>query len=531
MAIRDWYVDSSVAVNGNGTQAAPFKTLALAAEAIDQEPAGGNHLHLRSGSVFHELVPDRLCNMAWMPLYMDVYDGGVSPVIDATIDCTSSLQYDNNLDWFSAKLGTHDHADQPGKLTTGAVLQDGEPLPMQHYSADHAELRSKLYAGGYSCDWDTGWVYVVPRASADTRAKPEDKPDKPGKPPKPPNPPGWQTEPPPAVQPVAPTFRVAVHSIIMSCLAPGPYGDNDQELNYSFTGVTFIGAKRHAVGVSTTKVLFKNCRFFCHGGQQYGAESWQYLGNGIEFSVSANDCAVLDSDFTQIFDTGVTAQTYGNGQYATNITIDGNTFATNGLFAIELSTQAGNETTMTQDIFVTANHINGNAGCFAPDIYHGRFGGIGVICNAPGSILDDITISGNTIEDMLENGVTITECGEHIYVHDNTFRRCNLGLFFGAEPGNTTVAGVERNTIEDCLTGIRSKSTVDSSRLLIRNNGIRGGEVAFSDGSTASAKVELIGNALDARTAIDCDRTDGITGSGNTSIGDIDPTFTYLFEG
>ena len=90
----------------------------------------------------------------------------------------------------------------------------------------------------------------------------------------------------------------------------------------------------------------------------------------------------------------------------------------------------GNANTSTRDVVVRCNHIKGNKDCFAPEIYGGRYVGITVIYNAPGTTLENILIQKNLIEDQIYNGMTVTG-GDGLCISDNEIRRCNLGIFHG----------------------------------------------------------------------------------------------------
>lgn len=516
MTVHEWYVDSSVPSEGDGTKTFPFKTLAHAGEKASRNGGDVNHVHLKADSVFYEPVPQVLSSGGYVGCYMDSYGAGALPIIDVTTDCTNVLEYDAEHDWYTAILGTHEPSDQPDKLTIGAIFEDGVPLPFQLYTDDYAKLRESLEGGGYSYDWRDGRAFVV--ASEEVQSSLfKGKPDKPpGKPPKP-------------SEPQDRSYRVATRSNVMSCAAPGPFGATDSRLNQHYKGIMFIGAKRIAVEFATSKGLFEGCILFGHGGQRFGDAPENYLGNGIELCVHADDIVIRRCGFSQIFDSAVTAQAYGNGQYVTNVTIEDNDFDCCGLAAVELSIQAGNDARV-EHIEVLGNRIKSNHGCFAPDIYGGRYAGITVIFNVKTGTLDHIKVLNNDIEDMIHNAFTITECGEDVHVDFNNVRRCETGVFFGPNAGNPThVVGVF-NTFEDCKTVFRINGSNAAARAVFKNSVMQGGEVAFSDGSPGNVQIELIDNTMNATIAIDSARTEGITGFGNTSIGEIDPKFRYLFD-
>jgi hypothetical protein len=543
MATHDWYVDPSVASDGDGTKDSPFKSLTLAGEKTSRNGGDVNRVFVKAGAKLYEQVPTKMSQSGYVGLHMDIYDGTEPATIDATVDCTEELIYDSNRDWYMAALGTNDWGDKPDKLTIGAVFQNDVPLPMQIYTSDHVALRAKLEGGGYASDWITGMAYVVPfdEVSAAGRTftlprrkkkgKPDDKPPKPDKPGKPTEPPAPEPapEPPPVEPPVLRIFRVATRSNVMSLNAPGPFGADTDELNYSFKNIRLVGAKRHGVEVGTTKFRFERCFLFGHGGQKFGDAPENHLGNGIEIAVHADDGAIVKCDFNQIYDSSITTQVYGEKQYVTNVLIEDNDFACHGLAAVEISNQAGSDARV-EHIKVLRNRIHSNRGCFAPDIYGGRYAGVTIIYNVKTGVIDYIDVLNNDIEDQIHNGLTITECGDNVHVDYNNVRRCETGVFFGPNAGNPTkVIGVF-NTFEDCKTAMRVNGSNATASIEFTDTTVSGGEVAVSDGSSANVQIKLFNNILDADIAIDATRTEGITGRGNTSTGEIDPKYYYLFE-
>jgi hypothetical protein len=497
MTVHEWFVDPAADPNGNGSYEAPFRSLAQASERISRDGGDVNQVHIKARATLHERVPDAMSQSGYVGLYMGIYDGSEPATIDATQDCTEAFAHDLARDWYVATLGTHEWNDIKGKFTIGALLEDDDVLPMQVYSDDHDLLRAKLDGGGYACDWRDGTVYMVPT----------------------PNPNGAKR-----------SYRAAVTSSVMSCGAPGPYGEDDIRWNRVFDHIIFVGGKRHGVEHNSTKTLFQACGFYACGGQQQNTDSYLHLGNGLEIAVNSRTVNVIGCCFTQVFDSGVTVQVYGNGQTVEDVLIEDCDFYDNGLAAVEISIQAGDATTGVRDVTVFNNRIHGNHQCFAPELYAGRLAGVTVIYNVKYGTLDDIAINENLLEDLLGNGVTLTQCGVNVRVENNGLRRCKTGIFFGANAGPMTRVCILRNTMDDCPTGFRTSSSQQASEAIFTDNEINGGDVAFLDASPASAYVLLERNTLNAARAIVCDRTENIEGSGNTSSGEIDPTFDYLFD-
>ena len=155
MAVIDLYVDPSVSGPGTGTRLDPFKTLALADAAASHTAGDLNRILIKSGStVLNERIPGTLTNVAGLGLYMGVYGGSERAKIDATTSATG-WAYDATFDFWVANLGTFDSGDTSGKLTIGALFEDGIALPMKLYNSNHTTLRTSLAGGAYAYNWGT----------------------------------------------------------------------------------------------------------------------------------------------------------------------------------------------------------------------------------------------------------------------------------------------------------------------------------------------------------------------------------------
>ena len=71
---------------------------------------------------------------------MDVYGGSDPP--PSISPRLQSFTLNADMDWYTARLGTKDWGDKEGKLTIGAVFEDGLVMRMACTTSDHDELRA-----------------------------------------------------------------------------------------------------------------------------------------------------------------------------------------------------------------------------------------------------------------------------------------------------------------------------------------------------------------------------------------------------
>lgn len=496
MTVRDYYVDSSVTGPGTGTRLDPFSTLTLANASVSHTSGDVNRIHMKSGSTFVEKVPPTMANTVGLGLHMDVY-GGSNPVsVDATTDVTSSWTYNSTFDFFTAPLGTNQFYDDPGLLTIGALLEDGQCMPFQMYNANHAILRTTLEGGGYSYNKATGIVYMVPTSAG------------------------------------AHTYRAAQTNVAMSINEAGPFSvstlSHYYKWNKFFEGVRFVGGKFHGVLVGTSKVKFEDCLWYASGGMERNVT---FVGNGIEATNRTNVLVVRNCSFDQIFDSAVTAQTYENDATCKEVLIEYCRITRAGLAGLEFSIQGGNVNTSLNNITARYNYIGNSGGSFAPAVYAQRYSGIGVVLNGLGT-LDYINIHHNTLEDLLGFGITVARDGTRVYVDHNTIRRTGRGIYEvhnASSSPRTTNHFYRHNIISECPEGIRTNHLHTVATASFISNSITDCPLGFVDISTANSAIELTDNEFDVMTPISATRTTGITGSGNTSTTPVDPTYSYLF--
>ena len=498
MALHDWFVNPQASGGGDGSKANPFRTLLEVDKAIKVVNNDIHRVHLKTGAVLHERVPLHL-TQAQLGLYMDVYGGSEPATFDITTEANFTL--DANKDWYTAKLGTKDWGDKANWLTIGAVFEDGVVMHMHMYDKDHTKLRAAMKPGEYSYDMISGMVYMVPSDKGQHK------------------------------------YRASTASQILSLDRPGPFWDqnkheNDAMRNRTFEGIVFKGAKRHAVEVfgAVSKSSFRECGFYGIGGQPFEENNNHYLGNGIEIGGQASIVEVKKCWFDQIFDSGATTQVYAADEKCFDVIFEDNEFTHCGLSGIEIATQyGGGSSTTLYDITARFNRIKSNKeGCFAPEIYHGRFNGFIVIYNAAGSTFKNVVIQKNLIEDQRYNAFNVSGC-DGLVIADNEIKRCDLGIFHGIGRDQANSLDFRQNRILECGTGIRTNSGIDKGTATFRDNVVEGGDEAYSDGSPVNYNVVLTNNVLNAKKAVAASRTQDITGSGNTSTGEIDTKYRYLF--
>ena len=150
-------------------------------------------------------------------------------------------------------------------------------------------------------------------------------------------------------------------------------------------------------------ISVQNCIIEMCGGAYIGTLQ---AGNGVEFGNSSSNCTVSGCTVSEIFDSGVTCQTYDNNQTASDFTFSNNTISECGFAGVEVA------------------------------------------------VLRNIDKSGSSISDLSVNGNTITNCGDGF--SGIRYGSEGRGIKIVADEGAGTISGavVEQCTVETSEAGI-----------------------------------------------------------------------------
>lgn len=177
--------------------------------------------------------------------------------------------------------------------------------------------------------------------------------------------------------------------------------------NVIINGVSIGGFARHGILVTNGRGwIVDGNRIFLIGG--YWEPENGFLGNGVEFSADCIDCAAINNDVSDIFDSGLTAQTYLNGSGSPmGIVFSGNRIARCGMAGVEIALY--HPQSSLRDVFVLRNSIkdSGRGWAGIGDPTDRATGGYGIIVmSVPGrTAVRNVQIRNNTITGCLKEGL------------------------------------------------------------------------------------------------------------------------------
>ncbi len=157
-------------------------------------------------------------------------------------------------------------------------------------------------------------------------------------------------------------------------------------------------------------ITIENCTVEICGGAYIGSLQ---AGNGIEFGNSSSDCAVNNCVITEIFDSGISPQTYDNNSTASGFSFNGNSISKCGFAGVEIAvlSNGGKTGSSLSDVKVNNCIISSCGTGFSGIRYSTEGRGIKIAADAgAGSInnvsIDDTSVSQSEGEGIYVNGET-----------------------------------------------------------------------------------------------------------------------------
>jgi hypothetical protein len=383
------YINPAATENGDGTQDRPYNTLA----GITLE-AGRSYLLARDTTLRETIDCSDIMGTAEAPVRIGAYDAGepgsgAAPVIDGTIPVSG----------WTLLAGTVYRSS--AAIPNGALLmKDGITLSFAAWNTDAATSLGAAADQSFSYDHTTGYLYLKSAASPSGE------------------------------------YRA-------STLLYGIVGFNAAHIDISdlsIRGASFHGIKfEDSAHITVTDCAVSDC------GGYYLAPVSLYAGNGIEFGDASTHCAVRNCTIRDIFDSGVSPQTYSAGKHASDFTFTGLTIERCGFAGVEIAVLFNGGMT---DSSITGVTVSGVTAQRCGKGWSGRrYGteGRGIKIKADISGTDTSrSLSGVLIEDCAVSD----NAGEGMYIGGNagtvTIRRCTiqdnaLDGILAQEPGATTL--------------------------------------------------------------------------------------------
>lgn len=216
--------------------------------------------------------------------------------------------------------------------------------------------------------------------------------------------------------------------------------------------IRIVQASLHGIHFEDSdNISVNNCTVEKCGGAFIGPLQ---AGNGIEFGNSSGSCSVRGCTITEIFDSGISPQTYDSDQSASGFVFTGNIISKCGFAGIEIAvlSNGGTHGSSISNVLIENNQVTGSGAGFSGTRYGSEGRGIKIMAdNGAGSI----------------SGVAVKGC---------TVKSCNgEGIFIS---GDTGTVNIERMLLQSNIRGgllFQVTSAVDAKLLMsssiIRENG------------------------------------------------------------
>jgi hypothetical protein len=346
-----FYVDASAGSDTNaGTDPDyPWRSLAKVSAAQFQT---GTIIYLKRGSVWNEqlIAPSS-------GITIDAYGTGALPKIDGSREITGWIDIGGGL--YSSPAVTLGSDETLGNLSENGIM-----MTFASWNADAAATLAAAPAGSYSYDYGNSILYVKP-ASA----------------------------------PSGNTYRGSVKIYGVSAESKSNVIVKNLEITrFSLHGIHFkncIGCEVH------DSVITKG------GGATIAPNI--LAGNGIEFGNASRDGFVNGVSVSEIFDSGISPQTYVSLQYLSSVTIRNSQVGSCGFAGIEVSLLSNGTTTGSSisDVLISGTTITNTGRGWSGRRYGTEGNGIRIMADAGAGSMNNIRIETTTVMGSAGDGVKL----------------------------------------------------------------------------------------------------------------------------
>lgn len=429
------YVDPSALISGNGTASSPYNSWSNVTFET-----GKKYLQKRGTTAREQITIDASDNFG-SPITIGAYGTGAIPIIIGS-EIETGWTFENSFIY----------SKQMTLPSLGIVIEDEVVLKRLIWNTNVATTFSAASAGSYSFNPSDNKIYV------------------------------WcsdNTDPDTHVMEVSRRYY-GIHGTNSSYIKI----ENFQLRNISLHGIQFS---------DSSHIDVSDCEIRNIGGAHLG--SGIYAGNGIEFGNKSSDCSVINTIVENIFDSGVSPQTYDSSQNAARFVYSGLTISKCGFAGIEIAVlYNGSSVNSSIDGVTISDSEIFDCGKGFSGIRYGNEGR-GIKIKGDGGSLEvrNITINNVTIRDGESQGIAVE--GRSLNI---TVKRC-------------MVSGNKKDGIKASSTD-RVNLSVSSS--VITSNATGGSAYGISVNLTESASsLSLIHNTLYDNTACEL-AIFGYSGSG-----------------
>ncbi len=157
-------------------------------------------------------------------------------------------------------------------------------------------------------------------------------------------------------------------------------------------------------------ITIRNCTIEACGGAFVNISPSIQAGNGIEFGNASSHCSVSGCTVRDIFDSGISPQTYDNTQAASDFSFSGNTVSKCGFAGFEIAVLSNSGTTGSSisDVSIDNNEVLDSGKGFSGMRYSEEGRGIKIMADSGAGSISGITVSRCKIKNSAGEGIFIS---------------------------------------------------------------------------------------------------------------------------
>lgn len=284
------FIDPSASASGNGSLASPYNSW------LDVTFEAGTTYLQKRGTIAREKVTVDASGTEDNAIAIGAYGSGSDPIIQGS---------EIETGWEHTQDNIYEKTIDSGVQGLGMVAENGNPLKFNTWNTDLNTTFNSASAGSYTFEYSTNTMYVWCTDDAD--------PD--------------------------------THTIEVSRRLFGINGDNQSYITIQNVHIRY--ASLHGiVFANSNNITISNCTLEKLGGAVIISNpSIIQAGNGIEFGNSCSNCTVSGCTVSDIFDSGISPQTYDSNSTALNFIFTGCTVTRCGFAGVEIVILSNSGTT------------------------------------------------------------------------------------------------------------------------------------------------------------------------------------------
>lgn len=368
---KQFYVDVAGGSDSNaGTSLSPWQSLA---KVSTSSIPFGSTIYLKRGSVWFEQL-----TIPSSGVTIDSYGTGTLPRIDGSKEITGWIVEGSGI--YSSPTVTLGSDETLGNLSENGVM-----MSFQTWTTDAATTFSGAPAGSFTYDSALSRLYIKP-ASA----------------------------------PLGNVYRASIKIFGINAASKTDVAVQNLEITrFSLHGVHFKDCIRCEVRDS---LISKG------GGAMIAPDL--YAGNGIEFGNASSNGVVDGVTVSEIFDSGITPQTYLSGQTLSSLSISNSLASSCGFAGIEVSVLSNGGTTgsSVNDIVISGVTVTNSGRGWSGRRYGTEGHGIRIQADSGAGAINGVRLETTTIDGSAGDGVKLAGDIGIVHLHRMNIRNNRYGI-------------------------------------------------------------------------------------------------------